>query len=187
MRRTLSAVASLAALVTMTGAQAATPLHALMIKRADLPKSFVRVNAQTLPAPATGNWFPKATDLRDHGYVQSYTAQFTDFGPHPKPLLMKAILQEFADKYGDSDGAQWGYQGRLSGRYRQARRMSLAQVGDESSAWDSVLPESPGKEIEIYFRQDRYVVELHCAGTLATKAQCLHFARIIDNRIRKKG
>jgi hypothetical protein len=158
-----------------------------MVRKSDLPKSFVKVNSQTLLAPATSKWFPKASDLRSHGYSQSFLAQFTDFVPNSHAHVAKAVLQEFADKYGSSDGAHWGFLGRLSGRYPKAKSVSIAQVGDESAAWHNILPQPPGAEIEILFRQGGYVVELHCAGTLAKPATCRHYAATIDARIQAKG
>jgi len=187
MRSLVFSTAMVATLLLASVADASAPLSALVIKKADMPKGFVRVNAQTIQAPVSANWFPKAVDLRSRGYVVSYTAQFSDLGPHPKPHVVKGTLQEFADKYRDSSGAQWGYQGRVSARYSQAKHISLAPVGDESSAWHSILPEPPGVEIAIFFRQAGYVVELHCGGTLAKPATCLHYARTIDGRMRKKG
>jgi hypothetical protein len=158
-----------------------------MIKKGDLPKKFVQVSAQTLLAPATSKWFPKASDLRSQGYAQSYIGQFSEFVPKSRAHVASAMLQEFADKYSGSDGGHWGYQGRLSGRYPKAKSLSVAQVGDESSAWHNVLPQPPGTEIEILFRQAGYVVELHCAGTLAKSGTCLHYANTIDARIQAKG
>lgn len=190
MKRPLLALAALLAVASTTIAQAAAPLPTLLVQRSDLKTSYSKpLGAGYLSGPRIPNGrVVPAKELRAHGYVRSYAVEFQDMGAHPQPQMVHSIVQESIDKYRSSDGAKWGLAQVIIGRFPQATGVSFTRVGSESKAYSLVLPEPPGRALQVFFRRGRYVVNLFFGAVRGPlQPALLAMARLIDKRIVTRG
>lgn len=166
-------------------AAASAPLATLLIHRSDLRSGYTRNLAPGYTRVLNdANWNPTNRQLALHGYLGSYEGQFDVLGASRIAL---ARVQEEGDRYRSPTGAHWGYLGTVNHSYPQVHHITLPRVGDESITFHLVLPQPPGHETLIVFRQGNYMVWIAGAGTADRSAAVLVMARLIDQRIRTQG
>jgi hypothetical protein len=184
--RSAMAILALFAVLASSVAQASTPLASLLVGRADLRAGYgknVAPGYEHMPPFPDGSPIGSRI-LAQHGYLLSYSAQVTLYGMKHQ---IEALVTESGDKYRNVSGARWGFQRMVHARYPQSLSMPPLQVGNESAAFSAELPEPPGREIDVFFRRNNYVVRIALAAKSVGATSVLTLAKLVDKRIKKNG
>ncbi len=182
----LCPVALIVGSVAPAHAAGAASAKVIALRVSDLPSGFKPTFAGSIGAAAFArDYGVSVSTAKSEGRIDGYE---TKFGRRSSSGVV--YVDDQVTTFKSSGGAHWGYSVALT-TTGSGRRVSIGRVGDQNSTY-SYGGKSRGISITAYvivFRRGGYLGLLAASGVTGRfkSGEVLHFAQILDSRMRRGG